>query len=311
MANFLETIPWARRLKMRHLEVILALAESESLTAAAGQLHMTQPALSHWLADMEDAVGSPLFLRGRRLALTSEGEVLHAHAARMLGDVRRTHEDLHALRSGLQGRLRVGTGLPRVLLPKAIARLQQDQSGIFVSVVEASLPNLLDQLAKREIDLIIGALSAPALASGFATASLLPDSLHVVARSGHAVLGQSSLPWDEMGSHRWILPPAGSVMRDAFEHAFAMQRQPPPIPCVEAGSSIRVQLLLEEQDYLSILSAAEVPLYHPLGLHRVPQAPVIAVPDIGMIWEPVRERPLMLRLLDALRAEAGAAEPSG
>lgn len=308
MAKLLETAPWARRLKIRHLEVFLALHETGSLTAAAGQLHMTQPALSHWLTDTEDVVGRPLFVRGRRLALTPEGEVLRAHAARMLGDVQRTHADLQAVRSGLQGRLHVGTGLPRVLLPRAIARLQQEKPGIFVSVIEASLPELLDRLSKREIDLIIGALNAQALKSGFATESLLSDSVQVVARSGHAMLSRKRPRWGEMNPYPWILPPAGSVMRDAFDQAFAMQKQPSPVPCVEAGSSIRVQLLLEERDYLSILSASEVQLYQPLGvIQRVPLRPVIACPDIGVIWERDRQNTLMSHLLDALRVESLAA----
>ena len=307
MAKLLETIPWARRLKIRHLEVFLALHEAGSLTAAAGQLHMTQPALSHWLADMEDVVGRPLFTRGRRLALTQEGEVLRSHAARMLGDVQRTHADLQAVCSGLQGRLHVGTGLPRVLLPKTIARLQQDKPGIFVSVIEASLPDLLDRLSKREIDFIIGSLSAQALKSGFATESLLADSVQVVARRGHAVLSRKRPRWGDMNRYPWILPPAGSVMRDAFDQAFAMQKQQAPIPCVEAGSSIRVQLLLEEQNYLSILSASEVQLYRPLGvIESVPLSPEIAFPDIGVIWERDRESALMSHFLDALRAESRA-----
>lgn len=305
MSPLLETIPWARRLKIRHLEVFLALNESGSLTAAANQLHMTQPALSHWLADLEDAIGHPVFVRRRGLALTPEGEVLRAHAARMLGDVRRTQADFQALQSGLQGRIHVGTGLPRVLLPRTIARLQQARPGIFVSVTEDSLSALLEQLARREIDLIIGALSAQALSSGFATEALRADSVQVVARCGHALLGSRPADWDDLHRYPWLLPPAGSVMRAAFDEAFASQKRTAPVPCVEAGSSIRVQLLLEDRAYLSILSASEVQLYRPLGqIERVALNPEITSPDIGAIWERERESALMSHFLDALREES-------
>ncbi len=307
MANILESIPWARRLKLRHLEVFLAVHEAGSLTAAAAQLHMTQPALSHWLADIEDVVGRPLFVRNRRLSLTEEGEVLRTHAARMLGDVQRTHADLQAVRSGLQGRLHVGTGLPRVLLPKAIARLQHGKPGIFVSVIEAPLPDLLQRLAKREIDIIIGALSAHALRSGFATESLIADSVQVVARPGHAFLRRKKPQWQDTKAHPWILPPVGSVMRDALDAAFAAQDLQPPVPCVEANSSLRVQLLMGDSDYLSILSALEVHLYRPQGLiERIPLTPAIAFPDIGAIWEKEREGALLSHFLDALREESRA-----
>lgn len=311
--NTLDSIPWARKLKLRHLEVFLAVHETGSLTAAATRLHMTQPALSHWLSDVEDVVGRPLFVRSRRLELTREGEVLRAHAARILGDVYRTDEELRAVQSGLQGRLHVGSGLPRVLLPKTIARLQETWPGIFVSVVEAPFAALLEMLANRRIDVIIGALGAQALGSGFATDALMPDSIQVVARQGHPCLQQASSRWQELTGYSWLLPPLGAEMRGIFDDAFAAQHLQPPVPCVEAGSSIRAQLLMGDSNYLSILLGSEAQLYKPLGLRDVPLEPVIRFPDIGAIWDADRAGPLVSHFLEALRAESrlGADVPAG
>jgi len=304
MPSKLDEIPWARRLKLRHLEVFLAVHETGSLTSAAVRLHMTQPALSHWLADAEEAVGRPLFLRLRRLTLTPDGEVFRAHAARMLGDVERTDADLKAVRAGLQGRLHVGTGLPRVLWPRAIARLHESRPGIFVSVSEAPLPQLLEMLAKREIDMIIGALAAQARASGFAVEPLLIDSVQVVARRQHPCLQQPAT-WESTLQYPWILPPVGAVMRSALDAAFAAQHLAPPVPCVEANSSVRVQLLHEERNYLSILSASEVLLYRSQGvLDNLRLFPEIPSPDIGAIWEEERGSGLVSHFLEALRTQA-------
>lgn len=100
----LDHIAWARRLKLRHLEIFLTLASAGSVTAAARLMHMTQPAVSHWLSDIEDLVGTPLFLRNRGLRLTEAGEVLARHARRMLGDLRRTSEEIESVKSGIAGR---------------------------------------------------------------------------------------------------------------------------------------------------------------------------------------------------------------
>jgi DNA-binding transcriptional LysR family regulator len=304
MMNSLDSIAWARRLKLRHLEVFLAVHEDGSLTAAAARLHMTQPALSHWLSDVEDAVGCPLFVRDRRLTLTREGEVLRVHASRMLGDVHRTDEELKAVQSGLHGRLHVGSGLPRVLLPNAIARLQETWPNIFVSVEEAPFAALLDMLANRSIDLIIGALGAQARASGFATDALIPDSIQIVARQEHPCLQEASLGWQDIIKYSWILPPPGAEMRRIFDAAFAEQHLGPPVPCVEAGSSIRTQLLMGDRNYLTILLASEVQLYRSLGLRNLQLSPVIRFPDIGALWDADRASPLVSRFLDALRAES-------
>ena len=94
-------------------------------------------------------------------------------------------------------------------------------------------------------------------------------------------------------------------MRDTLDEAFAAQRLKPPVPCVEGNSSIRVQLLMEERNYLSILSAMEVQLYRPLGiLETIRLSPAIEFPNIGAIWEMERMGPLLSNFLDALRAES-------
>lgn len=305
MTEPLGSVPWARRLKLRHLEIFLVLQETGSLTATATALHMTQPAMSHWLSDIEDVVGRPLFLRNRRLELTREGEVLRDHAARMVGDVQRTHSELQAVQAGLKGRLNVGTGLPRVLLPKAIARLQEHSPDVFVTVLEAPMPTLLDRLGNRDLDVIIGALSTPVFRSGFAIEALLHDSVQMVARYGHPIHSEPKLGWEDTLRYPWILPPAGSVMREAFDTAFAAQKIRPPLPCVEANSSIRLHLLMEDRNYLSILAASEVLLYRPLNLiNNIPLQPEIPFPQIGAIWEEQRSSPALSLFLDAIRLES-------
>jgi DNA-binding transcriptional LysR family regulator len=311
MTRPLDSIPWARRLKIRHLEVFVVLHETRSLTEAAARLHMTQPALSHWLADAEEAVGRPLFLRDRRLSLTLDGEVILAHAQRMLGDVQRTHAELQAVREGLQGRLNVGTGLPRVLLPKAIARLHEKRPNVFVSIVEAPLPTLLQMLTRRELDVIIGAVDVRALQSGFACEALLADSVQIVARREHPLLRSPRPDWKDTLSYPWILPPKGSVMRAVFDDAFARKGLEPPIACVEGTSSMRLQLLMGERDYLSVLAATEVHLYGPVdNIGLVPLEPEIVSPDLGIIWSADRAGAMVSAFLDAVRAEAAAA-PQG
>jgi DNA-binding transcriptional LysR family regulator len=306
MQNTLHSVQWARKLKFRHLEVFLALHETGSITTAATRLHMTQPALSHWLADLESVVGQPLFLRNRRLELTGIGEVFRGHAERMLGEVYRTDAELKAVNLGMSGRVHIGSGLPRVLLPNTIVRLQNERPGIFISVVEAPFSALLDMLAEKSIDLIIGALGAQALSTGLACESLIPETIIIVAQRGHPSLQTRSLCWTDLLEYPWILPPLGSEMRATFDAAFAAQHVTPPMPCVEAGSSIRAQLLMGNSNYLSILLSSELSLYGAAGLQSVHLEPKISFPDIGAIWDAARCGPLVQYLLEELRIESHA-----
>ena len=109
------------RLKFRHFEVLIAIARCGTLTAAADALGISQSAVSQWLADLEFALGVPLFLRGRQLRPTQFADVVLRHAQRVLADAKRTQEEVDALRNGATGRVRLGimqaaapTLLPRV-----------------------------------------------------------------------------------------------------------------------------------------------------------------------------------------------------
>ena len=305
MGSILDSIPWARRLKIRHLEVFVVLHEMRSLTDAASRLHMTQPALSHWLADMESTVGRALFVRDRKLSLTPDGQVLLAHAERMLGDVQRTHLELQAVQGGMRGRLHVGTGLPRILLPGAISRLHQARPDVFVSVTEAAQPQLLGMLARCEVDALIGVMGTEVLQSGFACEGLMSDCVQIVARRDHPLTRQGPLTLQDTLACSWILPPGNSVMRAAFDDSFAQAGVRPPMACVEGNSSVRMQLLVCAPNYLSIFTASELKgLRSDEPVVALPLTASIPFPDIGTIWSPQHAGPIVMGFLEAVRFEA-------
>lgn len=307
MTISLQEIPWARRLKLRHLEMFLALHDAGSLTEAGNRLFMTQPAMSHWLAETEDVVGAPLFIRKGKLRLTAAGEVFLRHAERMITDVKRTNEELAALHAGLTGRLHVGTiqAAAPVLLPRAIARLQQLNPGIFASVVESGLTDLLERLDKRELDVVIGALDVRAHRSGFATESLAVDSVQVVARPTHPLVRQRRPKWSDTDQYPWIMPPAWSLLRSKLEESFAAQHVRSPAPSVEATSNMAVQMLMRDIDYLAVMPESVAQLYSSLGvIARVKLKPTMDSPDVGVIWAPDRTNALVTKFIDVLRGEA-------
>lgn len=95
-------------LEMRHLRMVAAIAASGSVTQAAGDLHLTQSAISHQLRGIEERLGTPLFLRiGKRMVLTAAGERVLAAARRVLEDVRVAEEDVRRLSAREAGLVRV------------------------------------------------------------------------------------------------------------------------------------------------------------------------------------------------------------
>jgi LysR family transcriptional regulator for metE and metH len=97
-------------LEIRHLQLVAAIADAGSMTAAAERMHLTQSALSHQLRDIEARLGAPFFTRlGRRMVLTEAGRRVLETARRVLGEVQRAEDDLRRLAGHDAGSIRVCT----------------------------------------------------------------------------------------------------------------------------------------------------------------------------------------------------------
>src|SRR3981189_547900 len=97
-------------LEIRHLKLLTAVADEESVTAAGKRLHLTQSALSHQLRDAEEMLGTPLFLRlGKRMALTAAGKKLLEAARRILKDLKEAESQVLGLNGDTHGVIRLST----------------------------------------------------------------------------------------------------------------------------------------------------------------------------------------------------------
>src|SRR3546814_1875811 len=91
---------WTHRLRLRQLQVLLSLADTQNISHSAEQLHVTQPALSKWLKEFETDIGLPLFERhARGLRLTAYGKTLKTFALRLNGELDRSEEHTSELQS--------------------------------------------------------------------------------------------------------------------------------------------------------------------------------------------------------------------
>ena len=125
------------RLKLRHLVLVVAIAEHGSVLRAAEHLHLAQPAVTRTLRELEQILGVELFVRGPRgVHTTLFGDAFLDHARTVLTELRRAEERIHGLAHGDAGTVTLGTLLAgsSVLLPKAIAALKASRPGITVIV---------------------------------------------------------------------------------------------------------------------------------------------------------------------------------
>jgi DNA-binding transcriptional LysR family regulator len=207
-------------LKARQLRLLVAIDDLGNLRKVAEVTHVTLPAVSKALAELEKGLGLDLFARTTRgLRPTVYGECLIRYARRTLADLSHVRDELKSLSSGSGGKVNVGVypASSSVLVPHALALLKQRSPTTNVQVIEGTSPVLLPQLWEGKLDLVVGRLPALSPSAGFAEKPLLEEQLRVVAGPHHPLAQRKRLQWSDLENYPWVLPPAVSQMREPLE----------------------------------------------------------------------------------------------
>ncbi|MEU8250834.1 LysR family transcriptional regulator [Nonomuraea sp. NPDC048916] len=170
------------------LRVLVAVARKGSLTAAAKELHYSQPSVSHHLARLEAETGARLIQRaGRGIRLTEAGRLLAERAADIIGRLDATAEELAAHVGLRSGRVRLAA-FPSALgtfVPKAAMRIARDHPGLRLELTETEPPEALRLLRAGRVDVAVMFRyddTAPE-ESGLRLTHLLDDPSHLVSPS--------------------------------------------------------------------------------------------------------------------------------
>ena len=145
-------------MELRLLEYFLAVAREQNITAAAKALHISQPALSTQLKNMEAELGKKLLIRGvkgsRKVILTEEGMILRKRAEEMLLLMRRTEEEITGFDETIAGNVFIGTGETEIvrLFAKASKKLQQKYPDNRYNISSGNAEYVLEYLDKGLID---------------------------------------------------------------------------------------------------------------------------------------------------------------
>lgn len=145
-------------LDLNRLRVLAAVARTGSVTAAARELHYSQPSVSHHMARLETETGAQLIQRvGRGIRLTEAGQVLADRAAEILGRIDSASAELDTYVGLSAGRLRIAAYSSAVvaLLPAVAAALERDHPGLRLEIVDTHPPEALELLRAGEVDAAI------------------------------------------------------------------------------------------------------------------------------------------------------------
>ena len=300
------------RLKIKHLQVLVAVADCGSVGEVASSLHVTQPAISKLLAEIERGLGLELFERsGRGIRPNEYGNCLVRHARQVLAGLRVAHEEMRALSGGLAGRVKIGMlGVAAgTLMPEAIRLLKQRAPAVTVRLQEGTFDQLLPELHAGRLDLIVGRLVEELRTVDLMDEVLFEDPVVIAIGAHHPLAGQKAIGWADLQGQAWILPPEHSPMYERLQSLFVQHRIAPPSDVVESISLLANLALLSSAPRVGLLPASLARQYVAAGALRIlPLAIEPPLGPVGVVWMADRTpTPAVALMQQAMRQASGRA----
>src|SRR5438067_1920267 len=280
-------------LQLARLETLAAVARHGSFSHAARELHLSQPAVSMQVRQLEQALGVPLLERvGKRAFPTKAGELLLAHAGRALRELETGVEVVQQLRGIVAGRIRLGTSasFSIYLLPPALRRFRSRYPKAELTVVTGNAPEIARAVVGRLLD--VGIVSLPVRERELAVTPFYRDEVVAIAPPDRRWRRGQRAAARDLVSAPLILFERGATLRRVIDDWFRRAGEV-PVSAMELGNTEAIKKLVEAGLGLSVTSwfsvAAEVrrrklaaariapPLYREIGvlLRRAkPRTPV-------------------------------------
>ena len=295
-------------MNLRQMEVFHAIMRSGSVTGAARQLNVSQPAISATLRHCETQLGMKLFQRaGSRLQPTPEAHAIYGEVAAIFTRVETVGRMTRDMIEGQSGSLSVAGTFPvaHSYLAEATAAFLKLRPGVRVSIQSLTQPVLIDRVVNREVEL--GITYAPVTDPSLVTESLFKSEIACVMPSGHALTALPEISARDLLPYPLITFAPQMIMRAIVDEAL---RGAGGVP------DIRVRVVLSFTAMVLARAGAGVAIIDPVLLETLPLPGLVVRPlrpraEVEMLLVHPREAPLsqsmerfIACLRDALRRRA-------
>lgn len=201
----------------RQLEILLAVAETGGIVAAAERLHLSQPSVSMQMRKLSDGIGLPLYeMAGRRITLTHAGEMVLAHAREIFACTDRLEAALHQLQGAVVGKLNIGiVSSAEYFSPHLLGPFCRRYPQLEISLHFGNRKEMLERLQQNLDDLYI--FGYPPDDPGLAVTPMGVNHLVAIAAQSHPLASRSSLSWSDLANELFILRETASGTRITTE----------------------------------------------------------------------------------------------
>ncbi len=292
-------------MELRQLRYLVALAEEQHFTRAARRLHIAQPALSQQIAKLEREVGVPLVERTtRRLAFTAAGELLLAHARRMVAEEAAARAELDDLAGLRRGHLDVGAtqAMGPVDLAKLLVSYHRRHPAIELTVREALTVELHEAVGRDELDLAF--VTAPPQNPAADCQEIAGEPLVCVMATNHPLAERPALSVGDLREDTFVMFARSATLRQKLDAAARGHGFVPDVG-FETSDVTRIRTLVSAGLGVAILPRSDAQT-------RGPQVRIVPLTDPGFVhsvfvtWRKARRHSPAARAFLDLARQGGA-----
>lgn len=243
-------MPWTehtkRRLKLRDMDVLMAVIETGSMGKAAKRLGISQPGVSKSIVELEDALGVRLLDRSRRgIVPTAYGLALQRQGAVVFNELKQAVQHIDFLTDPTKGEVRIGTTDPIAisLMPPVIDALSRQHPKMVFHIVSGGTAELYSAVANRSVEFAVCRMIGR-LPDELAAEILFHDAFAVMASAENPLTRRRKLAWSDLADEPWTLYPPDNIFGSVVAEAFRVNGlEPPRLTVASASFTIQRELL--------------------------------------------------------------------
>lgn len=242
----------------RQIDHFLAAIEHGNLRAAAGALHLSQPALTKSLQRLEAALGVRLFERGRfGVEATMFGTAFARRARLLKAELARAKRELSDLKGATAGHATIGSGPTEAaeLLPLALDSLSRERPEVTIAVEHGLNAWLMPAVRHGDIEFALSSVPGVSTDPEIEHEILHEDYGVAAARAGHPLTRKKNLRLADLLDYGWILARQNEIERRILDDAFLAEGLQPPRPSIETTSTTLIKGMISNSDYLTFIPA--------------------------------------------------------
>ena len=262
---------------IRQLQVFESVARHLNYTRAAEELHLTQPAVSMQVRQLEQSVGIPLFEQiGRKIYRTRAGEIMLGHALTIQEHLALAKREMDELKGIDSGQLSIGVvSTINYFAARLLAAFSRQHPKVDIRLDVTNRETMLRKLESNEPDLVL--MGQPPNNLDVSASDFMDNPLLLVAAPDHPMAKSRNISLESLTSETFVLREPGSGTRLAMERFF-LEYEFQPKSTVEMGGNEVIKQAIEVGLGLSVLSAHTVELE--LSANRLITLDVVGMPII-------------------------------